>query len=916
MYDVSVIVPVYNGESSIDEAMSCLLSQSLKERLQVVVVDDGSTDGSLERARSYAEPDSDRVLVIHTENHGAAHARNVGLRHATGDYVGFLDCDDSADATMYEQLVTLAHHESADIATCGYLRVEGDEVQRRDYVSRPCFGYPIVKAPSLLQRNVPYVWNKLFRRAFLEEHGLCFDEDLRIYEDLVLTYEAFACANKVVRVNRTLYVYNFAREGSLTADFSEKRLDLVPAFERLVGFYRDRNLVFHTEDELLRCFLTHFYAALQNSSLESLGGPVTSQFVSECLAFLDKNFPWWRKFDTFFKQRRLPAPIYGNGTFLRAILASPDAVKRRALKQGNVSSRLLSTARPGMHFMRALLDKPVDPKKVVLDSQRGANLNGNMFYLLKELTSSKRYEGWNVCLTYGSKADKRSFEKLLEATELNTERVTLQKYNSQQYAENLATASLICTDTSLPVYYVKREGQRYLNTWHGTPLKCLGRDMEEGFAETANLTKNFLAADVLAYQGEFMDSCMRSAYMYAGCESGTTVLEGYPRNEPLVDPAGVAEKTEREIATREPGGTRVRQRIAYLPTWRGSASGNRAEETGIASILREIDGQLSDDQIMYVKLHPYDFSSAGLERLRHVRPYPTVDETYAVLSLCDVLVTDYSSVLFDFTVTGKPIVLFTYDEEDYLRDRGLYCELDEVGLPRVKTASELVRALSELAATSDASESVRERFVPNESSRCSQRLLDAALQRPADDLNVAHAPKPQEVLKPALLFCGDLRSSLVTHEVLDVLSKTTATSDVCLTYDMEKSCNLSLLKGLPRAVRLWGRSFPLSATTREERVLLAKVQLDPKRSERHQKELLVIAEREASRSWPGVRFSHAIVYGRESLMNLLLATCCADKSTLIVRSSDDMERVPRWILDRFDTIIRENPERALEMLIA
>ena len=101
-----------------------------------------------------------------------------------------------------------------------------------------------------------------------------------------------------------------------------------------------------------------------------------------------------------------------------------------------------------------------------------------------------------------------------------------------------------------------------------------------------------------------------------------------------------------------------------------------------------------------------------------------------------------------------------------------------------------------------------------------------------------------------------------------------------------------------------------------ERVLLAKVQLDPKRSERHQKELLVIAEREASRSWPGVRFSHAIVYGRESLMNLLLATCCADKSTLIVRSSDDMERVPRWILDRFDTIIRENPERALEMLIA
>ena len=906
MFDVSVIVPVYNGEKTIREAMSALLGQTLGDRLQIVVVDDGSTDSSFEIISSFAERYPTRIQALHIENSGAAHARNVGLEHAEGEYVGFLDCDDSADTTMFQKLLELARNEESDIATCGYLRVEGDDVQRRDYARRPCFGYPLVQAPSLIRRNVPYIWNKLFRRDFLLDNGLRFDETLRIYEDLVFTYTAFACANKVVRVHETLYVYNFARENSLTVDFSEKRLDIVPAFTKLIEAYQQRGMFLHVEEELLRCFLTHFYVVLENSSLDSLRSPEAKLFTNACFDFLDERFPWWRHFDVFFKQTKRPQALYGNRLFIRALLNAPEGARFRLLKQRKARRRWAGRSHAGRILVEAMQTQEIDQTKVVLDSQRGDNLNGNMFYLLCHFLGDERYAEWTICVTYRTAASRRAFVALINASGLDRSRIKLQKYNSAAYAQNLATARLIFTDTSLPVYYLKRPGQTYLNTWHGTPLKCLGRDMEEGFAGTANLTKNFMAADFLAFQSAYMSECMKSAYMYEGFARGTTLLEGYPRNEPFADPACVPDEVKEafysveDVDGEEPSNL---QRIAYLPTWRGSAATNVAEKTDIAELLHEIDERLGDHQVMYVKLHPYDGSRVSFASYRHVRPFPKCGETYAVLSLCDVLVTDYSSVFFDFAVTGKPIVLYTYDREEYLRERGLYLDFDELGLPCANTAEELVELLSSCGERSEQTVALARRFSPYESSFCSKRLVEACLGE-EDKLRTEAPDSPVE--SASLLFCGDLRSSLTARAVRDMLDEVPAGETLCLTYDVNTSCNLSLLKDANRSVRLFGRSYPLTATTQKERALLADVELDPGLSERHVDELCEVARREAQRSWPNVSFGKAVVYGPESLNNLILATCVAGSSVLAFDEIHDpslIERVPRWVLNRFSTIV-------------
>lgn len=912
LFSVSVIVPVYNGSLSIREALVSLLNQTLGNQLQIVIVDDGSADDSFEIISAYARNYANRIVAIHTDNAGAAHARNIGLSHATGEYVGFLDCDDTADFTMFQKLYELASSEEADIATCGYYRVEGDDVQRRDYARRPCFGYPLTQAPSLIRRNVPYIWNKIFKRSFLEKHSLKFDESLRIYEDLLFTYSSFALANKVVRVHETLYVYNFARENSLTVDFSEKRLDIIPAFTKLLDFYESRGLLLHTEEHVLRSFLTHFYAVLENSSLKSLKSKDARRFVSACFDFLDDRFPWWKKFDLFYKETKRSQTLYGSRLLIHALLMAPESLRFRKFKKERARKRWMRRSRVGRIFLEELHTHDIDPRKVVLDSQRGDNLNGNMYYLLKRFLEDETYSDWTICVTYRTKAARAAFVKLINVSGFDMQRITLQKYNTAKYARNLATARLIFTDTSLPVYFIKREGQTYLNTWHGTPLKCLGRDMEEGFAGAVNLTRNFLAADYLAFQSSYMSECMKSAYMYDGFTRAQTLFEGYPRNEPFVSRNAVPTAAEDVFSAIENPEddqhalfTTHVQRIAYLPTWRGSATTNTASQTDIPELLLQIDALLTDRQVMYVKLHPYDHSRVAFANYAHIRPFPKDGETYALLAQCDLLVTDYSSVFFDFAATGKPILLFTYDRDDYLRSRGIYLDFEKLGLPCAETPEELVRLIGNSEKYACNSIHLGKKYAPYENTDCSKRLIELCLNEKL--LKTARVePASPRIPDSTLLFCGDLRSSQTTLVVKDLLESPHDNGAVCLTYDVNASCNLSSLKYSDRSVRFFGRSFPLSAITSEEANLLADAELNRSVAVNHKKELLTISKREAQRSWPNITFSRSIVYGPESLNNMILATSCAKHSYVVLDVQHDpstLATIPAWVMDRFTAII-------------
>ena len=886
MYKVSVIVPVYNGEKFIGKMLGSLVGQTLGKDLQIVVVDDGSCDKSLDIIREFESAHSN-MTVCHTDNHGAAHARNVGLDLARGEYIGFADCDDYVDLAMYEKLYNRAVEENADIATCGYLRVDGFDIQRRDYVNRRCFGFNLYQSPSLLRRNVPYNVTKLIKRSLIEDEHLRYFDDLRVYEDMVFSYMAFLKANKIVKLSECPYVYNYSREGSLTYEFSEKRFDLFTAFRRLVDYYKANDAFVCAEDELLRIFLLHVYVALEGRYNRNVSvGYRPSDFFNSAVSFLDEVFPWWRHYDAFYKQTKRNQFLYTKGGYLAYRRHRPKSLIDRE-RRSSIEKRFLSSVRVGAVYAAEIEKTEVNRNAIIIDSQRGENLSGNMFYLLKELISNETYNRFVIGLTYMKPSHLKSFKMLLEAHELLSDQIVFLKYNSERYAKYLASAGFIFTDTSMPVYFNKRAEQVYANTWHGTPLKALGRDMQNGFEDISNLTKNFTAADFLFFQNGFMKEKMERAYMYEGGDS-KTYLYGYPRNEAFFDSAS-------RLDVRKMLEVNDKQVIGYLPTWRGKARSN-ASRPEVTVILEEIDAHLSDSQVMLAKLHHYDASSIDFSRFHHIRPFPVELETYETLNACDTLVTDYSSVMFDYATTRRKIILFAYDRDSYYSDRGFYLKLEDLHIPIAETVDELIFELGEPVKETDAN-NLFERFCAHESKDCSKRILETVFS--SSKPNRSHARYRVNLM----VYAGNLIYPTSRDAVRPMLQSLASTNTkIAFSYDMNLLANEFLLKDFDQRIEWRGVAFPFSAATVKERELVALASSDPSRLSRHRSELNSMIEREKARAFPSTEIDTSLVFGNESILNLLMACMGSKSSVLVIDDCDYYSHVPQWIIAQFTRV--------------
>jgi len=133
-----------------------------------------------------------------------------------------------------------------------------------------------------------------------------------------------------------------------------------------------------------------------------------------------------------------------------------------------------------------------------------------------------------------------------------------------------------------------------------------------------------------------------------------------------------------------------------MPTWRGllHKMESKKQIKEIYGYFASIDMKLTDNQVLYVKLHPFVKTAIDYSDFVHIKPFPEDYESYDFLNASDVLITDYSSIMFDYAVSKKKIVLFTYDREEYLTGRGMYLDLNEVDLPKADTVDELIAEIN------------------------------------------------------------------------------------------------------------------------------------------------------------------------------------------------------------------------------
>ncbi len=257
---LSIIVPVYNVEAYLGACVDSILGQTFDD-FEVILVDDGSTDGCPAMCDGYAERDG-RVKVVHKANGGLSSARNVGMAVASAEIYSFIDSDDLVHPQMLEALMApLSADPSIDVSMCAYERCHGEE--GCDLQARAIPPTGIVDAVRALEivygneiPNITFVaWNKVYRRSLFERSGVLYPEG-KLYEDGFTTYRLLYEARKIAIVDARLYFYR-VRPGSIIwgkSNVNESRMDGLEADVEAWEFFhgKERSLAVASTKSLLR----------------------------------------------------------------------------------------------------------------------------------------------------------------------------------------------------------------------------------------------------------------------------------------------------------------------------------------------------------------------------------------------------------------------------------------------------------------------------------------------------------------------------------------------------------------------------------------------------------------------------------------------------------------------------------------
>lgn len=355
--------------------------------------------------------------------------------------------------------------------------------------------------------------------------------------------------------------------------------------------------------------------------------------------------------------------------------------------------------------------KPVDNKMILLESKKGAEVGGNILRILEELRSG-RYDVYRVYLSIeGGRMEYA--EKLLENYGIRG--VRLVEFYGIRYFKLLATAGFLITDTTFPRRFIKRSGQVYMNTWHGTSFKKLGKDIPSGAYAIGNVQRNLLMADYLVSPSRYAAEKLRDAHNLENLYQGTYIYAGYPRNQVFFSKAKNKRRDEylRENGQMSAGHLQAQsgddaahlqgkpvRKYCYMPTWRGVVTEQYTEEMKrsqaqeIKRYLDQLDEGLENCELLYVRLHPFAGQMISFEGYRHIRGFEEYTDPYEVLAEADCLITDYSSVFFDYAnrKDGK-IIFFLYDRDKFAAERDFYGDIEEFPFPVTQNITELLREL-------------------------------------------------------------------------------------------------------------------------------------------------------------------------------------------------------------------------------
>lgn len=249
---ISIIVPIYNSESYLNECIDSILGQTFC-KFELILVNDGSTDASKKICDEYAKKDT-RIITIHKENSGVSDARAKGFEISRGRYIGFIDSDDYIAPRMYEKLFNMIKECDGDIACCGYQIIGGNEKRNEEYKEASVvsltmndkrtslWAHSDISANDYSGKIYIVLWNKLFKREILEQMHHKNKKNsfpFHYFNDTMVTPICLSLARKIVYTEDRLYYYRWREHSLSRTRFSLHKLELHKVKKYILTFYQE-----------------------------------------------------------------------------------------------------------------------------------------------------------------------------------------------------------------------------------------------------------------------------------------------------------------------------------------------------------------------------------------------------------------------------------------------------------------------------------------------------------------------------------------------------------------------------------------------------------------------------------------------------------------------------------------------------
>ncbi|MER5520966.1 CDP-glycerol glycerophosphotransferase family protein [Streptomyces sp. NPDC002763] len=643
----SLIVPCFKVQGFLRECLDSVLEQSFHD-IEVIAVDDRSPDGSGAILDEYAARDP-RVRVLHLpENVGLGHARNAGLPHATGDFLLFLDSDDTLTPGALRAIADrLTETGDPDVLVFDYARTYWWGGTRRNALAEVLSStdgvFTAAEHPEILDLLM-VVWNKAYRRDFVAENGFRFPPGY--YEDTPWTFPVLLGAGRIATLDRICLNYRQRRQGNILSTTSRKHFDVHDQYRRVFEFVDSRPELAGWRPYLHRKMGEH------------------------CLDILAKpdRLPPAAKGEFFRRTAELYRAYRPEGADLGVLGGSYASYRLReqAGRIGRESGRQALRVRraAGARARHALTGlgghRALDEQLVLYSASSHRGLLGDpaaVYRKAREIAPGLRGV-WVV-----------KDAEVAAGLPADVEHVLL---DSPEYRRLTARAKFLVNDVNWPGALVKRPGSVHIHTHRGTPLKYLGADLlgKPGARLGLDVPQMLRRADRWDHSlvaNRHSELVWERAYP---CHF-TSARTGSPRNDVLVDGGPSDFRARYGI----PAGHTV---VLYAPTRRDHVRGGHSERIDLARFAAD----LGAGHTLVVRLHPTlatgPARGMGLAELH--RRGIVVDATgephgEQVLLAADALVTDYSSVMFDYANLDRPIVVHADDWAACTASRGAYLDI-------------------------------------------------------------------------------------------------------------------------------------------------------------------------------------------------------------------------------------------------